>query len=242
MASLKKIVGLAVLGIFPPFIFFGGPILLPILYLEWRYVRFCIKMDLIVIYLLIRIPIWLLIQLPLYSIGVATHRIENFFVSGLRKIREAPVLSIFLSVVAFAVFFFLIAPQLAIGEPEFFNIYWWYSSLFDLFKVFFFTVFSVITLLSLKEALSGNVARKEMPAEWSRDQMKGIFSEAEAQSVGVAKRNYERYQRAQEMKEQAGEVKKAFNDIKMPSSPGKPNLLSGDLRAMFDELLEMFGM
>lgn len=61
---------LAVSIVFPPFLLF---------YIFWKYVKMCVKFYFKALYLIIRLPIWLFIQLPLHYIGVSMHAISNAF-------------------------------------------------------------------------------------------------------------------------------------------------------------------
>jgi hypothetical protein len=61
---------LLITGIFPPFLLF---------YLGWKYVKLCVKFYFKALYLIIRLPIWLFIQLPLHYLGVGMHVVSNAF-------------------------------------------------------------------------------------------------------------------------------------------------------------------
>ncbi len=55
----------------------GGTFL--IIYLGWKYVKLCVLFYFKALYLIIRFPIWLFIQLPAYYIGVSFHKISHAF-------------------------------------------------------------------------------------------------------------------------------------------------------------------
>ena len=59
---------IAVSIVFPPFMIF---------YFFWKYVKLCVKFYFKALYLIIRLPIWLFIQLPLHYLGVGMHATSN---------------------------------------------------------------------------------------------------------------------------------------------------------------------
>ncbi|MFB6175394.1 MAG: hypothetical protein ABEJ87_05505, partial [Candidatus Nanohalobium sp.] len=67
---LKWGILLFLFGIFPPLFF---------VWIGWKYVKMCVLFYFKMLYLIIRFPIWLFIQLPLYYIGVGVHTISNAF-------------------------------------------------------------------------------------------------------------------------------------------------------------------
>ncbi|MFB6115231.1 MAG: hypothetical protein ABEK04_02980 [Candidatus Nanohalobium sp.] len=67
---LKWGLWLILIGIFPPFLF---------IIIFWKYVKLCVIFYFKMLYLIIRFPIWLFIQLPLHYLGVGVHKISNAF-------------------------------------------------------------------------------------------------------------------------------------------------------------------
>lgn len=78
---IKYGVILGISFIFPPFLLF---------YLFWKYIKLCVKFYFKALYLIIRLPIWLFIQLPLHYLGVSMHAISNAFSNayGVIKVKK----------------------------------------------------------------------------------------------------------------------------------------------------------
>ncbi|PSH00904.1 MAG: hypothetical protein BRC30_01110, partial [Nanohaloarchaea archaeon SW_7_46_7] len=54
------------------------PFFLPI-YIFWKYIKLCVKFYFKALYLIIRFPIWLFIQLPLHYLGLSMRKISEAF-------------------------------------------------------------------------------------------------------------------------------------------------------------------
>lgn len=78
---IKYSVILSISVIFPPFLLF---------YFMWKYVKMCVKFYFKALYLIIRLPIWLFIQLPLHYLGVSMHAVSNAFSNayGVIKVKK----------------------------------------------------------------------------------------------------------------------------------------------------------
>lgn len=65
----------------------GGILWVPLLFFGYKYVKLAIKLDFYTIYLAIRIPIWLLIQVPAHALKVGAGKITGFFEGVLGRFR-----------------------------------------------------------------------------------------------------------------------------------------------------------
>ncbi|MFB6292169.1 MAG: hypothetical protein ABEI58_02130 [Candidatus Nanohaloarchaea archaeon] len=108
MGWLKWIVIIGISFFFPPFL---------IIFLLWKYIKLMIRVDLYIMYLMIRIPLWLFIQLPLFYLFSAGHAITGFFIRGLTAIEHHKKTSIFFGGLYAAIAFLLFRPtSLSAGE------------------------------------------------------------------------------------------------------------------------------
>ncbi|PSH01489.1 MAG: hypothetical protein BRC27_02040, partial [Nanohaloarchaea archaeon SW_10_44_10] len=178
-----KAIGLLILMVltFP----IGGFIWIPILFFGWKYVKFCIKVDIIVIYLIVRLPIWLFIQLPLYSLKYSTQKIDEVFSRGFNALNRRRKLSVFL-IIIFGLFFVFLFPFNTGFQPL--NPYFWWNNIFNALRVIVGALGTTIIFLTIIETFSGGVAQKEMPGKWARSELFAAPGAAVDQSVGSAQR------------------------------------------------------
>lgn len=213
---------------------FGGFIWVPVLFFGWKYVKFCIKIDLILIYLIVRLPIWFFIQLPLYSLKVSTGKIERFFMAGYNKMMRARKLAVFLIVIFGLFFMFLFSPAINFSSPNLLSVAWWYSTLKSSLFVAVAAVGSTMMVLSAKEAFSGNIAQGEMPGEWARSELGSAPGDAVAHSTAAADKNVERAKKAKGVYDDLKAVKSGEKSLGRAASP--------DMLKKFGEIDEMIGL
>ncbi|PSG98694.1 MAG: hypothetical protein BRC29_01040 [Nanohaloarchaea archaeon SW_7_43_1] len=234
-----KYVGLFILGCIPPFLFIGGPVLFPLLGAFWGYVKFCIKVDIIVIYLIVRLPIWLFIQLPLYSLKYSTQKIDEVFSRGFNALNRRRKLSVFF-ITVFGLFFAFLFPFNTSFQPL--NPFFWWSNIINALRVAVGALGTTIIFLTIIETFSGGVAQKEMPGKWAKSE---LFAEqdaavaAVAQSADSAQRAVEGAMKANETKNKAQGV---YSDIKTADTKGSIKALPKDMGKALTNLGESFGL
>lgn len=219
----------------------GGFVWVPVLFLWGKYVKFCIKIDLIVIYFLIRFPIWFFIQLPLHGLKVGSGKIEAFFVAGYNKLVRGGKVTVLLFLIVGAFTAFMIAPGL-FAAVNILSPGWWLSSLWKLAKVVVFTVATTILLLSIKDTFSGGIAQKEMPMKLQRgrDELIAAPRDFTQSTMEGVKNTKEAVDTAKEAPEK---MKGAFSDISTAGEASESgSLLSSDMSTMIMDLAEEFGM
>lgn len=232
-----KAIGLLILMVLTSPI--GGFIWIPILFFGWKYVKFCIKIDLIVIYLIVRLPLWLFIQLPLYSLKVSTQKIDHFFSRGFNSFNRRRKLSVFLLIVFGAFFLFLFPTNLQ--EFNILSAYFWWNNLWAYIQILVSTIATVLIILSIIETYSGGVAQGEMPGEWARSELFAAPGEAVGQSVESAQRAVGGVREAQNKAKQA---KGVYDDIRS-AELDKGSLRSavpGDMKKVLADLAESMGL
>ncbi|MFT4892266.1 MAG: hypothetical protein ACI8Z7_000033 [Candidatus Nanohaloarchaea archaeon] len=202
-----KAIGLLILMLltFP----IGGFIWVPLLFFGWKYVKFCIKVDLIVIYLIVRLPLWLFIQLPLYSLKISTQKIDHFFSQGFNALNRRRKLSAFLMIVFGAFFLFLFPTNMQ--ELNILSAYFWWNNFWAYMRIIVGTVGTVMIILSLIETFSGQVAQGEMPGEWARSELFAAPGDAVGQGVDSAQRAVEGVQKG---RKKADQMKGVYKDIR----------------------------
>ncbi|MFQ3275123.1 MAG: hypothetical protein ACI9LV_000086 [Candidatus Nanohaloarchaea archaeon] len=221
-----KLIGLLILMILT--IPIGGFVWVPILFLGWKYVKLCIKVDLIVIYLAIRVPVWLFIQLPLHTLGVVTSEIGHFFSGGYNKFKRNKKLAVSVQLLNGAIFAFFLFP-LSSMQPL--NPSFWIGTVFSLGLIVLGSGVLTLLILAIKSALGGSIAQREMP-----DTGGELTSMAEG-AVGAAGT----------AKETAEKARGVYNEIQVntegaASTASEEGLLSADMEAVIGELAEVFGM
>lgn len=230
-----KILGLLILMVitFP----IGGFIWVPILFFGWKYVKFCIKIDLIVIYLIVRLPIWLFIQLPLYSLKQGTQRIDMFFSRGFNALNRRRKLSSFLLII-FGLFFLFLFP-LNMNQFQILSAYFWWNNFWSLLQVLVGSVGTTLITVSIVQALSGNIAQKEMPGDWARSELFG--ADPVGESVGSAKRAVKGVEKG---KKSANKAKGVYNEIKATELEAAQlkSALPTDMSKMLNDLARSMGL
>ena len=229
-----KAIGLLILMVltFP----IGGFIWIPILFFGWKYVKFCIKVDIIVIYLIVRLPIWLFIQLPLYSLKYSTQKIDEVFSRGFNALNRRRKLSVFL-IIMFGLFFVFLFPFNTGFEPL--KPYFWWNNIVNTLRVIVGALGTTIIFLTIIETFSGGVAQKEMPGKWARSELFAAPGAAVDQSVGSAQRAVGGARKAKETKNKAQGV---YSDIKTANTKGSIKALPKDMGKALTNLGESFGL
>lgn len=208
----------------------GGVIWVPLAYFFWKYVKFCVKIDIIVIYLLVRMPIWLFIQAPLYALKISTEKVEAFFVAGLNKLMQSRKTAIFLLTVNAMIGYFLLAPVGGLGSPQLLNLGWWISSISSIAMITVWSVSSTILFLSIKEAISGNIIQGAMPGEWARSELRSSPGDLTHNTAeGIRK-----------TKDTAQQTRGVYNDIKATASDAR-SLGASDIRSLLVGLADDLG-
>lgn len=232
-----KAIGLLILMLltFP----IGGFIWVPLLFFGWKYVKFCIKVDLIVVYLIVRLPLWLFIQLPLYSLKLSTQKIDHFFSRGFNALNRRRKLSAFLMIVFGAFFLFLFPTNMQ--ELNILSAYFWWNNVWAYMRIIVGTVGTVIIILSLIETFSGQVAQGEMPGKWARSELFAAPGDAVGQSVDSAQRAVEGVQKGRKKADQMKGVYKDIRSAELDKSALR-SAVPKDVTKVLTDLAESMGL